>query len=66
MDFVHDLESALGREAKKEYYPMQPGDVYETYADVSELERDFGFRPNTSLKDGLNRFAEWFLKYYEL
>lgn len=66
MDFVHDLETALGREAKKEYYPMQPGDVYETYADVSELERDFGFRPNTSLKDGLNRFAEWFLKYYEL
>lgn len=66
MDFVQYLEEALGKEAKKQYYPMQPGDVYQTYADVSELERDFEFKPNTSLKDGLIKFAEWFKVYYTI
>ena len=64
MDYIAALESALGREAKKEFLPMQPGDVYQTYADVTDLIRDFDFKPETSIQDGLNRFAEWFLKYY--
>lgn len=64
MDFVKDLEEALGREAKKEFLPMQPGDVYQTYADTSELEKDFGFKPDTSLKEGLSRFVSWYKTYY--
>lgn len=64
MYFVETLEKAIGREAKKEYYPMQPGDVYQTYADVSELEKDFDFRPSTSLVDGIEMFMDWFEKYY--
>ena len=64
MDYIAALESALGREAEKEFLPMQPGDVYQTYADVTDLIRDFDFKPETSIQDGLNRFAEWFLPYY--
>ena len=64
MDYIAVLEKCLGREAKKEYLPMQPGDVYETYADVSELMKDYGFKPSTSIEEGLSRFTEWFLGYY--
>lgn len=65
MDFITTLEKCLGREAVKEYYPMQPGDVYQTYADVSELEKDFGFKPSTTIEEGLTRFVEWFKEYYK-
>ena len=51
-------------ESHKELVPMQPGDVPVTYADTTPLEEDFGFRPNTSLRDGLRRFAQWYAKYY--
>lgn len=64
MDYIATLEKCLGREAKKEYLPMQPGDVYETYADVQELIDDFGFKPSTTIEEGLGRFAQWFLDYY--
>jgi UDP-glucuronate 4-epimerase len=70
--FVETLEKCLMQEgiiskpAEKEFLPMQPGDVYQTYADVDELVRDFGFRPNTSLEEGLSRFAKWYKKYYNL
>ena len=53
-------------EAHKELVPMQPGDVPVTYADVSDLEQDFGFRPSTSLRDGLRRFARWYKTYYQI
>ena len=53
-------------EAHKELVPMQPGDVPVTYADVTELERDFGFRPATSLREGLRRFARWYKEYYQV
>ena len=49
-------------EAHKELVPMQPGDVAVTYADTSALERDFGFKPSTSLRDGLRAFAQWYYK----
>lgn len=71
MDFVNILEQKLMKygiidiEAEKELLPMQPGDVYQTYADVSELEKDFGFKPSTSLGEGLDRFAKWYKDYYE-
>ena len=53
-------------ESHKELVPMQPGDVPVTYADTTPLEEDFGFRPNTSLRDGLRRFAQWYAGYYLL
>ncbi|MGN1014137.1 MAG: NAD-dependent epimerase/dehydratase family protein [Butyricicoccus sp.] len=68
--FVETLERCLLDEgiimkpAEKELLPMQPGDVYQTYADVSALERDFGFCPATSLEDGLRQFAHWYRAYY--
>ncbi len=64
MDFIGTLERCLGREAKKEFLPMQKGDVYQTYADVSGLMNDFGFKPDTTIEEGLGRFTKWFLDYY--
>lgn len=64
MDYIAVLEKSLGREAKKEFLPMQPGDVYETYADVQDLIDDYGFKPSTTIEEGLARFAKWFLNYY--
>ena len=53
MDYIQTLEKHLGREAKKDFLPMQPGDVYQTYADVSDLMHDFNFKPSTSIDEGL-------------
>lgn len=74
LDFVEILQEELKAaqvlpqdydfEAHKELVGMQPGDVEITYADVSELERDFGFKPSTSLRDGLKRFAQWYKEFY--
>ena len=52
-------------EAHRQLVPMQPGDVLVTYADTTPLEQDFGFKPSTSLREGLRRFAEWYKGYYE-
>lgn len=65
MHFIEVLEQAIGKTAKKEFLPMQPGDVYQTYADVSELERDFDFKPSTTIEEGLGKFAEWYKDYYK-
>lgn len=64
MDFIAALEKYLGKEARKEYLPMQPGDVYQTYADITDLKNDFGFAPKTSMEEGMRRFVEWFKEYY--
>ena len=74
LDFVTILQEELVRagvlpkdynfEAHKKLVPMQPGDVPVTYADTTPLEQDFGFKPNTSLREGLRLFAEWYAKYY--
>lgn len=64
MDFITTLEKCLGREAKKEFLPMQPGDVYQTYADVTDLMKDYDFKPDTSIEEGLQAFVDWFLPYY--
>lgn len=63
IDFISTLEQHLGKTAVKEYLPMQPGDVSQTYADVSALEQDYGYAPNTSIEEGLKRFAKWYLEY---
>lgn len=63
LHFVEILEKCLGTKADKEFLPMQQGDVYRTFADVSDLERDFGFKPDTSLEEGLTKFVEWYNQY---
>ncbi|WP_316238871.1 NAD-dependent epimerase [Bradyrhizobium sp. SZCCHNR1015] len=64
MDVITLLEKEFGRPAIREMLPMQPGDVEATYADVSDLERDIGFRPATSIADGIGRFAKWYRAYH--
>lgn len=66
MDFIETLEKCLGRKAVKEFLPMQPGDVYRTYADVSGLMRDYDFKPDTTIEEGLSRFVEWYQEYYKV
>ena len=60
------LERELGRTAVREMLPMQPGDVTETFADVTDLMRDTGFRPQTSIEDGLRDFVAWYRDYYRI
>ena len=64
MEMIQTLEDLLGREAVKEFLPMQPGDVQATFADVADLEAAVGFRPETSLREGLSRFVGWYRQYY--
>ena len=64
IDYIEAMEKALGRKAIKKLLPMQPGDVLNTYCDVSDLERDFGYRPKTTLKEGLEIFATWYKEWY--
>lgn len=66
LQFINVLEEKIGKVAEKVYLDMQPGDVLRTYADVSDLERDIGFRPSTSIEEGLRRFVEWYKEYYEV
>lgn len=66
MDYIGCIEKSIGREAQKNYLPMQPGDVYQTYADSSALMKATGFHPATSLQDGISRTVDWFRRYYNL
>ncbi len=61
MDFIHELELALGKEARKVMLPMQPGDVYQTNADTHKLETEIGYKPHVSLHDGIRQFIRWYL-----
>ena len=64
MDFITTLEKHLGRDAEKIFMPMQPGDVVRTWADTTLLEEAVGYKPGTSLEEGIKKFAEWFKGYY--
>lgn len=66
MDYIKTIEKACGKEAKKNYLPMQPGDVTVTDADISKARKMLGFDPKTMIKDGVPRFVEWYRKYYSL
>ncbi len=66
LDFIGVLEEALGRRAELELLPMQPGDVPSTMADVSELERAVGYRPRTSVREGVAKFVAWYREYYRV
>lgn len=69
LNFVNILEECLkevgviDRPVEKEFLPMQPGDVYQTFADTSDFERDFGFKPTTTIKEGLSKFVKWYKNY---
>ena len=70
LNFVNILEECLkevgviDRPVEKEFLPMQPGDVYQTFADTADFEKDFGFKPTTTIKRGLSEFAKWYKNYY--
>ncbi len=66
MRYIEVLEDCLGRKAEKNMLPLQPGDVPDTYADVQSLVDSVGYRPATTVEDGVARFVEWYLDYYEV
>lgn len=66
MAFVSELEKALGTKAEYNMLPLQPGDVLETYADIDDLTRDVGFRPSTTIEQGLPKFVDWYRDYHKL
>ena len=66
MEFIETIEKKLGKEAKKEFLPLQAGDVPKTYADVDDLINDVGFKPDTSIDKGIGKFVEWYKKYYNI
>ena len=65
MDFIRAVEDAVGKEAEKEYLPMQPGDVYQTNADTAALQEAVGFKPSTDIRDGVREFVNWYKSYYK-
>lgn len=66
MRFINAIEKAVGKEANKIYMDIQPGDVLRTYADVSDLENDIGFKPKTYIEDGIQKFVDWYKEYYQI
>lgn len=65
MDYIHAIEKGLGKEAKMDLLPLQPGDVPASHADVEDLIRDTGYKPNTSIEEGVKAFTDWYLDYYK-
>lgn len=66
MHFISVIEEKIGKKAIKEFLPMQAGDVLATYADVDELEKDIGFKPKTSIEEGISKFVDWYMDYYKI
>ncbi len=66
LDYIAALERCLGRKAELDLLPMQPGDVLSTQADVSELETAVGFRPSTTIDEGIAQFVKWYKGYFEV
>ncbi|MGH8468392.1 MAG: NAD-dependent epimerase [Gammaproteobacteria bacterium] len=64
MRFIEVLEETLGKKAQKNFLPMQPGDVPDTYADITDLERDVGYRPSTPIEAGIAKFVSWYKGYF--
>jgi len=64
LDFIAVIEKTLGRKAEVELLPMQPGDVKETYADISNSQKDLGFEPAVTIEEGVPRFINWYREYY--
>jgi UDP-glucuronate 4-epimerase len=66
MEFISIFEEKIGKKAIKQFLPMQAGDVHETYADIEDLEKDIGFKPQTTINEGIGKFIDWYKEYYKL
>lgn len=66
LDFIEEIETSIGKKATKEMLPMQPGDVERTWANVDPFKNDYGYEPNTSIKDGVKEFVDWHKSFYKL
>jgi len=66
MDYIAAIEAALGTEAEKELLPLQPGDVPDTFADVDDLVKDFGYKPSMTVQEGVKNFVQWYKDYYKV
>lgn len=66
LDFISEIEKAIGKKAKYNFLPMQPGDVPKTWADISELQNDFGYNPKTQIETGIPKFIKWFKEFYKI
>jgi UDP-glucuronate 4-epimerase len=66
MDFIEAIEETLGKKAKKNLLPMQPGDVPSTWADTSALEKELGYKPKVDVKEGIKKFIDWYRWFYKV
>ena len=66
MDYIHILEKTLGKKAKINYLPLQPGDVQDTYSNTNNLKKQFNYKPSTSVVDGISNFVNWYKAYYKI
>ena len=66
LDYIETIEKHLGKTAEKELLPLQPGDVVDTYADVADLVKNVGYKPNTSIDEGIKKFIAWYKEYYKV
>ena len=66
MDFISAIEEYVGRKAVMEFIPIQPGEVEKTWADISDLEHQFNYAPDTSIKEGVKHFIDWYRKYFNV
>ena len=66
LDYIATIEEILEKKAERNYLPMQPGDVARTWADVDDLVKDLDYKPNTSIKEGIMKFVEWYRWYYKV
>ena len=65
MDYIETLEKSLGKTAEKDFLPLQPGDVLDTYADIKDLVEQFDYQPSTTIEAGITNFINWYKEYYE-
>jgi UDP-glucuronate 4-epimerase len=66
MDYIDALEKTLGKKAKINFLPLQPGDVPDTYANTDNLEKKFNYKPSTSINEGVSKFVKWYKDYYKI
>ena len=66
MDYIDALEKSLGKKAKINFLPLQPGDVPDTFASMENLEKKFNYKPSTSVTDGVSHFVKWYKDYYQI
>ena len=64
MDFIAELEDKIGKVARKNFMPLQAGDMLKTYADISDLEKDFNYKPDTPISIGIEKFIKWYKLFY--